>query len=246
MSYTHTTADGVMDLMAVLWVDRERSYFIASTSTTLSGAPYDRLRWRHGEDTAARVALTVPQPQVAKAYYRCCSQVDRRHRCRQDDLQLDHKLVTRDWFMRVNMSLLGMCIFDSWLLYSRARGDVGGLSQHEFLEILAEQLIDNTFETAGLRPRGSAEAAPAVDESVPLRQGVGVHLTPTKKRRTGLATNDGEHRAQSMCRVCQRRGTSSVCSGCRDGRKVEVFCCGPKTGRRCFDQHMREVHELDV
>mgnify|MGYP000087987228 CR=1 FL=1 len=78
-----------------------------------------------------------------------------------------------------------------------------------------------------------------------LRQGVGVHLTPTKKRRTGLATKDGEHRAQRMCRVCQRRGTSSVCSGFRDGRKVEVFCCGPKTGRRCFDQHMREVHELD-
>jgi len=169
MSYTHTTADGAMDLTAVLWVDRERRYFIASTSTTLPGTPYDRLRWRQGKVTAARVALIVPQPQVAAAYYRFCSPIDRCHRCRQDDVRLDHKLFTNDWSMRVNMSLLGMCIADSWLLYSGARGDVGGLSQHEFLEILAEQLIDNTFETAGLRPRGSAEAAPAVDESVPLR-----------------------------------------------------------------------------
>jgi len=43
MSYTHTTADGAMDLMAVLWVDRERRCFISSTSTTLPGTPYDRL-----------------------------------------------------------------------------------------------------------------------------------------------------------------------------------------------------------
>jgi len=109
MSYTHMKADGVTDLMAVLWVDRERRYFIASMSTTLPGTFYDRLRWRQGEDTVARVALTVPQPQEAEAYYRCCSQNDRHNRCRQDDLRLEHKLVTHDWSMRVKMSLLGMC-----------------------------------------------------------------------------------------------------------------------------------------
>jgi len=59
MSYTHTTKDGVTDLMAALWVDRNWRYFIASTSTTRPGTPYDRLRWRPGEATAARVALTV-------------------------------------------------------------------------------------------------------------------------------------------------------------------------------------------
>jgi len=30
--YTHKTADGVADMLAVLWVDRERQYFISKAS----------------------------------------------------------------------------------------------------------------------------------------------------------------------------------------------------------------------
>ena len=97
VSYTHTTADGVPDLMAVVWVDRECRYFIASTSSTLAGTPYNRLRWRQGDVTASRVALTVPQPVVAETYYGCCAQIDRHNRCRQDDLRLENKLFTHDW-----------------------------------------------------------------------------------------------------------------------------------------------------
>ena len=122
VSYNHSTADGVMDLMALLWVDRERRYFIASTSTSLMGTPYERMRWRQTGAHAERVVLTVPQPHVAETYYTCCSQIDRHNRCRQDDLRLEHKLVTHDWSMRVNLSLLGMCEVDAWMLYSGARG----------------------------------------------------------------------------------------------------------------------------
>ena len=245
-SYKYTSADGVTDLMAVVWVDRERRYFIASASSTIPGKPYTRLRWRQGDESAARVTLTVPQPQVAETYYCCCSQIDRHNRCRQDDLRLEHKLVTHDWSMRVNLSLLGMCIVDSLLLYSGARGAAAGHNQNKFYEDLAEQLIENTFETVGMRPRGDAGATAGEVEPVPLRYGVGIHLTPTRKRRTGSSTKDGEHRAQRTCRVCHLPGTSWVCSGCRDSECVEVFCCGPRTGRSCFDKHMREVHKLDV
>jgi len=126
VSYTHSTADGLPDLMAVVRVDRERRYFIASTSSTLVGTPYNRLRLRQGDVTASRVALAVPQPLVAETYYGCCAQIDRHNRCRQDDLRLEHKLVTHDWSMRVNLSFLGMCVVDAWLLYSGARR--GGLT----------------------------------------------------------------------------------------------------------------------
>jgi len=97
VSYTHSTADGVPDLMAVVWVDRERRYFIASRSSTLAGTPCSRLRWLQEDVTAFRGALTVPQPVVAETYYGCCAQIDRHNRCRQDDLRLENKLVTHDW-----------------------------------------------------------------------------------------------------------------------------------------------------
>lgn len=37
-----------------------------------------------------------------------------------------------------------------------------------------------------------------------------------------------------------------VCSHCRECNSEELFVCAPKTGRHCFDLHMRDVHELDV
>jgi len=66
VSYVHITADEVTDMMAVLWVGRELSYFISSTSTNLPGTPYDRVRWRQVGDDAERVVLTVTQPQVVE------------------------------------------------------------------------------------------------------------------------------------------------------------------------------------
>jgi len=246
VSYVHTTADGVTDMMAVLWVDRERRYFISLASTTLPGTPFDRVRWRQVGDDAERVVLTVAQPQVVETYDQCSAQIDRHNRCRQDDLQLEHKLIRHDWLMRVNLSLLGMCVVDTWMLYSGAHGTAAELTQNQFYEDLAAEQIDNTFNTVGLRARG----APAVDSAdrgvPPLRFGVGIHLTPTLKRRTGESTHDGDQRAQRTCRGCKRRRTSYVCSGCRETKGGEVYFCGPKTGRPCFDQHMREVHHLDI
>jgi len=148
--------------------------------------------------------------------------------------------------MRVNLSLLGMCIVDSWLLYSGACGAAAKLNQNEFYEDVAEPPIESTFETVGLRPSGDAGAAAGDVESVPLRYEVGIHLTPTRTRRTWSSTTDKKQCAQRTCRVCHRPGTSWVCSGCRDSECVEVFCFVPKTGRSCFDKHMREVHKLDV
>lgn len=157
-SFLHSTADGVTNLMAVLWVDRERRYFISSASTTLPGDPCRRVGWRQVEDDAERVALSVPIPQVAEVYYNCCSMIGRHNRCRQDDLRLEHKLVTHDWSMRVNLSLLGICVVDAWLLYSGARGAAAALAQSQFYEDLAAQLIDNAFDTVGVRPHSAPGA----------------------------------------------------------------------------------------
>lgn len=226
VSYVHTSAEGEVALMAVMWVDRERRYFIASASSAAPGTPCNRVRWRQGESRSERVAFSVPQPLVAQVYYASCAQIDHHNRCRQDDLRLEHKLGTHDWAMRVNLTLLGMCIVDSWLLYAGARGGTAGLTQKQFYEDLAAQLIDNTFDRVGVRDRG-APAQTAATADLPPFQGVGIHLTPTTKRRAGDSSKDRDYRAQRACRACKRYGTSHVCSGCRMGGKGEFFFVVP-------------------
>jgi len=93
-------------------------------------------------ENAERVAQSVKLSQVAEAYNECCAQIERHNRCRQNDLRLDEKLATHDWSTRENLSLLGMCIIDSWLLYSWERGATAILTQKQFYEDLASQLID--------------------------------------------------------------------------------------------------------
>ena len=144
------------------------------------------------------------------------------------------------------MSRLGICIVDSWLLFSRARGAATGLNQNDNYEDLAEQLIYKKFDTTGMLPWEDMDGALGEVESGMLLYGVGIHLTPKHKRRTGPSTKEGEHCSQRTFRVCRRPGTSWVCSESLESEGAEVFCCGPKTGRPCCDKHMREVPGLDV
>lgn len=246
VSYTHSSADGLVDMMAVVWVDRERRYFIATTSTTLPGTLCERVRWPQVGDRAERVAVTVEQPQLAEVYYMGCASIDRHNRCRQNDLQFEHKHVTHDWSMRVNLSLLGICIVDAWMLYAGAQRAAATLTQAQFYEDLAEQLIDNTHDSMGASSPASPADAAADGRAAPLRYGLGLHLTPTLKRRKGATPQDAHQCAQRSCRECKTHRTTAVCSRCRESNVGEVFFCGPKTGRQCFDIHMREVHQMDV
>jgi len=119
-SMVHVDSTGTPDMMAVLWLDRDRRYFVATAGSNQPGTPCERLRWREMPGGAQRVAVTVPQPEVAEMYYSCAAKVDQHNRCRQDDLRLEQKFGTHDWSLRVNLSLLGMCLVDAWLLHTGA------------------------------------------------------------------------------------------------------------------------------
>jgi hypothetical protein len=120
-SYVHRR-DGKIAAMAVVWVDRERRYFISTASSVVEGAVYCSKRWRQLKGGAQRVTVEVKQPRVAELYYSSCSMIDRHNRCRQDDLMLERKCQTYDWSVRVCHSLLGTVGVVSWLLYAGARG----------------------------------------------------------------------------------------------------------------------------
>lgn len=242
VSFVHREAQGTVDLMALVWVDRDRRYFISTTSTGVDGASLERVRWRQVDGAPQRVALSVPQPQVVETYYSTCAAVDRHNRCRQDELRLEHKLQTQDWSTRVNLTLLGFCVVDAWLLYAGAHGPVGRLEQSEFYVDLATQLIDNTYDAVGLRPRRVWEQQSVGQPPLVPVTGTGPHLTPTNKRKK----KERNFCVQRDCSVCHVHRTTWVCSGCQAiSSRGEVFVCGPHAGRECFAVHLREHHCTD-
>ena len=85
------------DLLAYVWMDQDRRYFIASGSSMDAGANMERIRSRqlHDVNTNADpvdVTLTIPQPKASEIYYGACSKIYRHNRCQQESLEMDKKL----------------------------------------------------------------------------------------------------------------------------------------------------------
>jgi Transposase IS4 len=107
-------------LLAYCWVDRERRYFISTCSSLAPGPLCVRKRWRQVDQTLNAdpqlVEVVVPQPDACNVYYSACGKIDQHNRLRQASLMLETKLKTVLWWRRVNISIFGMCVVDSFLL----------------------------------------------------------------------------------------------------------------------------------
>lgn len=62
------------------------------------------------------------------------------------------------------MSILGMIVVDAWLVYSKCTGTNNDQKQTEFYTLLAEELIDNNYDTVG-PPNNWRRAHHALNES---------------------------------------------------------------------------------
>ena len=240
-SMVHRDNESGIDVGAVLWVDRERRYFVATSGTTLPGTTIYRERWRRVGNESRRIMTETSVPDVAETYYTAASQIDRHNRCRQDDLKLEKKFRVKEWSQRVNTSLLAMCIVDAWLLYKGNRGSRGSISPNEFYSLLAEELIDNNYCIPGTRSRTYRPEHSDVTAS-----GIGPHLTPTirkRKRQDGTVLNA---LLQGKCRSCKSgKKTKYVCSECTRLGSVDYWICHSATGRSCFTEHLKTHHHAD-
>ncbi len=256
------------DLLAYVWMERDRRYFIASAGSMQEGVPYSRIRWRQTDEEnkdadPERVQLVVPQPVACEMYYEACGKIDQHNQMRQDDLQLEKKLVTHDWSMRVGLSLIGICIVDTWLAYKECTGTEE--RQKEFYSKLAEELIDNNYDGVGGSGSGRSSAfstetaetglgaiaslgvprrrlyseIKSTDTSITLQSGYYTRLTPTKKRQKKNST----FRCQGRCGECGLK-TIHVCSECLEFCQTskERFLCHTRSGRRCFNDHCVKEH----
>ena len=78
-------------MMALLYVDRERRYFIATAGSSLPGQTIYRESWRRVGNVTKKVITETPITDVCQTYYSAASQIDTHNRCRQDDLRLEKK-----------------------------------------------------------------------------------------------------------------------------------------------------------
>ena len=202
------------------------------------------------------MVITIPQPKCAEEYSSSCAMIDRHNCSRQQVLNIEKKFGTKSWDMRVNLSILSMIIMDTWCVFNEIMGKRNKDTEDIFYTKLAEQMIDNTLDTPHrtrrrAQPIGAAAGPPSTLDTADGRvsSGVGVHLTPTKKRQMmkGQLTN---YMQQDWCSDClgdKSFKTTFVCSECRDvdGKLKQVAFCHPKTGRFCFRAHVEKVHNID-
>jgi hypothetical protein len=75
-------ANGQPTVMAFLWMDRERWYFIANTSSLASGTmPYSQTQWHQiapfeSNEAPVRTELSIPQPMAAELFYSAAAAID--------------------------------------------------------------------------------------------------------------------------------------------------------------------------
>ena len=139
-----------------VWVYRNISYSITNTSSLSHGTPYTRVRKRQvlpieSQETPVRVEFAINQPKAAEMYYNTCGKIDHHNRWRHDTLRLERNVETNNWSKQVNQSILGMIVVDKFLCYNQLVDE--SEKEGDFYLRLAEELIDNKYDSIQLFPR---------------------------------------------------------------------------------------------
>ena len=100
--------------------------------------------------------------------------------------------MTQDWAKRICISILSLCIVDTWLAHSGILG-VNTECQNDFYSYLAEELINDIYdETGGISRSKVTPSRRLINDLVtsPLthndgsgKYGLSAHMTPTKRTR---------------------------------------------------------------
>ena len=249
-------------MMAYVWMDRDRRYFISTASTLQPGQPYTRVRWRQQErqdildedqdgdavnnEEAVKQKLTIPQPKCSEIYYNTCGAIDKHNRHRQDTLMLEKKIETKTWDKRVTTSLFGMYVVDAWLMYKGATTDSlqpdPELNQQEFYTALAEDLIERGHMRRTRQSGRQGIVNPHHNNEKNNQPFLGASLIAVpkmKRKRNGRVT---KYRAQGRCRVCYDGRPTNVCSACKETLNELHYLCNPRSGRDCFERHYQDNH----
>ena len=88
----------------------------------------------------------VPRPDVISRYFSDSNVIDVHNQSRQHDLHLEKNWVTRDGYFRVNTTLFGMCVVDSWKAYKHhtsPRHRHHNIELMDYVSILTKDMLTN-------------------------------------------------------------------------------------------------------
>ena len=247
--------EGNVEALAVMWVDRERRFFVSNAQSIEQAEPIYRTRWRYVDTTAnadpERLEIAIEQPDIVKCYYETCSQIDRHNKIRQDELELERKIGAHDWSKRVNTTIFAMIIVDTMNFHQACvhPNEIDGCPD-DFISYLSEEMIDNTLDEVGTRGRRGLQPGVVRNNLRRAAPTCSPHLSPCKdkrRRRTGALTN---YTKQGYCKGCGMK-TTHVCSECEKirldnpdgGHKQAFFCHYHRTRKNCFERHIMEEHQ---
>ena len=236
---------GETEYVAVTWLDRNRRFFIATVCGLGEGTEISRLRYRQVDENPEadpdQVMINVNQPLCVESYYDGAGAVDQRNRLRAAELRVDKSLATKDWSRRVNFGIWGVAVCDSYALYQQVvHADLRFSSPHEYFCKLADELIDNT---EGVRvTRASAQGAQREEEPAAAARPKQV---PQTKKKKSESSKGKARRANGRCKLSTCSEYSSyICSECTTNHVQYYVCCEATTGRKCWEQHLREEHNI--
>ena len=110
--------EGVTEMMMFVWVDCNRKYFVTIIESLEKGHTFLRHKWcQVNEDVNAEEQmeqLDNHKTLEVDIYYAMCSYIDWNNQRRCDDINLEKKLRTHNWYWRVKMSIFGVSVFDTY------------------------------------------------------------------------------------------------------------------------------------
>lgn len=126
------------------YVKKIKRTFISTCFSMEDGMPHVKKKTKENEETQYNL---IKRPKIVGQYYRNSGSVDFHNHMRQGGLQLEKKILTKDFFKRLFLTIVGMIEVDSYIVYKhlilqqRHQG-LGDVSSHRhFTNNLIDELL---------------------------------------------------------------------------------------------------------
>ena len=169
---------------------------------------------------------------MIEAYPSAYGAIYRQNKHCQDDLEIEQKLITKDWWKRFNTSIFGTILADAMSLHQSYEGPKYIENDTtEWFTSLVDEMIDNAVEEQRRSSLNTGQSRKV--ETIP-------NLLTSNNRRKGRTTNRMKQ-SRRFIHACPQKATY-LCSVCSNKRGKAVLCYPPRSGRDCFEIHFQECH----